>query len=281
MAFCTVPAALKYNFVVGKVMPARSIWKGSISFGLVNIPVKLYSATEDKEFSFNQLCSNGHRIQYKRWCPVEDREVPWNEIQKGYEISKDRYVLLAKEDFENIKIKTTKTIDIKEFIDATDLDPIFIEKSYYVGPDSKTVDKAYILFVNVLNKTNKVAIGKVVLRDREHLVALRAYQRGIVMHDLHYLGEIRPIDEVKATESGKVKVDEQEISLGKTLVENLASDKFDPNKYSDAYTSQLEELINAKTQGKKHIVKELEAEPDTGKDLLEALKASVKKSKSK
>ncbi len=263
------------------MMPARSLWKGSISFGLVNIPVKLYPATEEKEFSFNQLCSNGHRIQYKRWCPVEDREVPWEEIQKGYEISKDRYVLLEKEDFESIKIKTTKTIDIKEFIDASDLDPIFIEKSYYVSPDSKTVDKAYLLFVNVLNKTKKIAIGKVVLRDREHLIALRAYQRGIVMHDLHYLGEIRPMEEVKAMEAGKTKVHEQEISLGETLVENLASDKFDPNRYSDAYTSQLEELINAKTQGKTHVVKEPEVEPDTSKDLLEALKASVRKSKSK
>jgi DNA end-binding protein Ku len=262
-------------------MPARSIWKGSISFGLVNIPVKLYSATEGKEFAFNQLCSKGHRIQYKRWCPVEEKEIPWNEIQKGYEISKDRYVLLEKQDLNSMKIKTTKTIDIKEFIDLQDLDPILIDKSYYVGPDTKTVDKAYSLFVNVLNKTKKIAIGKVVLRDREHLVALRAYQRGIVMHELHYLNEIRPFEDAKAAESAKIKMDEQEISLGKTLVEKLASDKFDPTKYSDAYTDQLQDLINAKTQGRTHIVKEVEVAPDTGKDLLEALKASVKKSKSR
>lgn len=260
-------------------MPARSIWKGSISFGLVNIPVKLYSATEGKEFAFNQLCSKGHRIQYKRWCPIEDREIPWNEIQKGYEISKDRYVLLEKQDFDSIK--TTKTIDIKEFIDLPDLDPILINKSYYVGPDTKTVDKAYSLFFDVLNKTKKIAIGKVVLRDREHLVALRAYQRGIVMHELHYLNEIRPFEDIKAVESGKIKVDEQEISLGKSLVENLASDKFDPTKYSDVYTDQLQDLINAKTQGNTRIVKEVESPPDSGQDLLEVLKASVKKSKSK
>lgn len=265
-------------------MAARSIWKGSISFGLVNIPVKLYLATENKEFSFNQLCENAHRIHYKRWCPVEDREVSWNEIKKGYEISKDHYVLIEKEDLEKIKIRTTKTIDITEFVEAKDLDPVFIEKSYYVAPDTKTVDKAYVLFVRVLHSTNKIAIGKVVLRDKEHLVALRAYQRGIIMHQLYYLDEIKPMDEIKgieSTDSAKIKIDEQEISLGKTLVENLTADSFDPGKYSDAYASQLEELINAKAQGKTHVIKEPEAEIGAGKDLLEALKASVRKSKQK
>ena len=278
--------ALIYNFVEFKSgMAAKSLWKGSISFGLVNIPIKLYSASESKEFSFNQLCPNGHRIQYKRWCPVEDKEVSWSEIQKGYEVSKDKYVLVEKEDFEKIKIKTTKTIDVKEFIKADDLDPVFIQKSFYVAPDTKTVDKAYVLFVKVLNATKKVAIGKVVLREKEHLVALRAYQRGLVMHQLHYLDEIRPMDEIKGLESGasssKAKMDEQEISLGKALVENLTAESFDPSKYSDAYAKQLDELISAKAQGKKHIASEPTAEVDDNKDLLEALKASVRKSKTK
>lgn len=265
-------------------MAARSIWKGSISFGLVNIPIKLFSATENKEFSFNQLCENGHRIQYKRWCPVEEREVGWGEIQKGYEVSKDRYVLVTKEDFEKIKIKTTKTIDVKEFIKAEDLDPVFIEKSYYVAPDTKTVDKAYVLFVRVLNATKEIAIGKVVLREKEHLVALRAYQRGLVMHQLHYLDEIKPMDEIKGIEPGgsaKAKVDEQELSLGRTLVENLTAESFDPSKYSDAYTSQIEELIAARSEGKTHVAREPEPEAGPSKDLLEALKASVRKSKPK
>lgn len=264
-------------------MAARSIWKGSISFGLVNIPIKLYSASENKEFSFNQLCPNGHRIQYKRWCPVEDKEVSWGEIQKGYEVSKDRYVLIQKEDLE--KIKTTKTVDVQEFIDAEDLDPVFIEKSFYVAPDTKTVDKAYVLFVRVLNATKKVAIGKVVLREKEHLVALRAYQRGLVMHQLHYLDEIRPMDEIKgldaAAASSKIKIDEQEISLGKALVENLTVESFDPSKYSDAYAKQLEELVSAKAEGKTHVIIEPTTQVDGGKDLLEALKASARKSKSK
>jgi DNA end-binding protein Ku len=263
-------------------MAARSIWKGSISFGLVNIPIKLYSAAEDKAFSFNQLCQNAHRIQYKRWCPIEDREVPFEEVQKGYEIAKDNYVLIQKQELESIKLKTTKTVDIKEFVDANELDPIFVQKSYYVAPDSKTPDKAYLLLVNILKNTNKVAIGKVVLREREQLVALRAFQRGIIMHVLHYLEEIRPMDEINeisATATSKVKLGEQEVALGKILVEQLGSERFDISNYSDAYTKELERLIQAKSQGKLHVVKDEEPK-ETTKDLLEALKASVTKSAS-
>jgi DNA end-binding protein Ku len=263
-------------------MAARSIWKGSISFGLVNIPIKLYSAAEDKAFSFNQLCQNAHRIQYKRWCPIEDREVSYEEVQKGYEIAKDNYVLIQKQELESIKLKTTKTVDIKEFVDAKELDPIFVQKSYYVAPDSKTPDKAYLLLVNILKNTNKVAIGKVVLREREQLVALRAFQRGIIMHILHYLEEIRPMDEINeisATATSKVKLGEQEVALGKILVEQLGSERFDISNYSDAYAKELERLIEAKSQGKLHVVKDEEPK-ETTKDLLEALKASVTKSAS-
>jgi DNA end-binding protein Ku len=263
-------------------MAARSIWKGSISFGLVNIPIKLYSAAEEKAFSFNQLCKNGHRIQYKRWCSLEDREVPYEEVQKGYEIAKDNYVLIQKEELESIKLKTTKTIDIKEFVDAREVDPIFVQKSYYVAPDSKTPDKAYVLLVNILKNTEKIAIGKVVLREREQLVALRAFQRGIVMHILHYLEEIRPMDEIKeisASATNKVKLEEQELALGKILVDQLRSERFDIGNYGDAYAQELEKLIEAKSHGKLHTVKEEEPKEST-KDLLEALKASVSKSTS-
>ena len=189
-------------------MTSRSIWKGSISFGLVNIPVKLHSTTDSsKDFSFNQLDDKGHRIQYKKWCSVEDKEIPGSEIKKGYQISKDNYVVVEKEDLEKIKIKTTQSIDIKEFIDSKDFDPILIEKSYYVAPEKSKkngiIDKAYTLFAKVISETNKIAIGKVVLKDREHLVALRAYQRGIVMDQLRYIDEIKPVDEVEDILFGK------------------------------------------------------------------------------
>lgn len=213
-------------------MTSRSIWKGSISFGLVNIPVKLYATTDSsKDFSFNQLDNRGHRIQHKKWCSVEDKEIPGYEIKKGYQISKDNYVVVEKEDLEKIKIKTTQSIDIKEFINSKDFDPILIEKSYYAAPEKNKkngiIDKAYTLFAKVISETNKVAIGKVVLKDREHLVALRAYQRGIVMHQLRYIDEIKPVDEVEGMSgtaaSSQPSIDNKELSLGKTLVENLTS----------------------------------------------------------
>ena len=268
-------------------MAARSIWKGAISFGLVNIPIQVFSAEQKEEYtSFSQLCQKGHKIKYKKWCSVEEREVPWSEIKKGYEIIKNNYVVIEKEEIENIKLKTTNTIEIKEFINSEEFDPLFIEKSYYVGPDTgkqnKSVNnttsntipaKAYSLFVKILNETKKVAIGKVVLRDKEQLVALRAYQRGLVMHQLKYLDEIRPMDEVGGLDSSQ-KIDANELSLGKTLVENLTAEEFDPGQYSDVYTKELEKLIEAKSRCEKVTVKE-EEKPEETTDLLKALKASI------
>jgi DNA end-binding protein Ku len=262
-------------------MAARAIWKGSISFGLVNIPIQVFSATQKEDYtSFNQLCENGHKIKYKKWCPVEEREVPWSEIKKGYEITKNNYVVLEKDEIENIKLKSTNTIEVKEFINAEEFDAIFIEKNYYIGPDdgkkknSQTPNKAYSLFVKILNETKKIAIGKVVLKDKEQLVALRAYQRGLVMHQLKYLDEIRPMDEIGGLDSSQ-KIDPKELSLGKTLVENLTTEKFDPGQYSDSYAKELEKLIEAKSKGQKVTVKEEEKLEETT-DILEALKASLK-----
>ena len=275
-------------------MAAHSMWKGSISFGLVNIPVKLYTTSDNNnDFSFNQLDDKGHRIKYKKWCPVEEREVPYSELKKGYQISKDNYAVIEKEDLDKIKLKTTQSIDVKEFIDSKDFDPLLIEKSYYVAPEKNkktgVIDKAYTLFARVINETNKIAIGKVVLKDREHLVALRAYQRGVVMHQLRYIDEIKPVDEVEGMDgsvsSQQPSIDNKELSLGKTLVENLSSKEFDIGQYSDEYTKQLEQLINAKIAGKQtlNVTESGNAkEDDVSKNLLEALKASVKqKNKSK
>jgi DNA end-binding protein Ku len=262
-------------------MAARAIWKGSISFGLVNIPIQVFPATQKEEYtSFNQLCDQGHKIKYKKWCPVEEREVPWSEIKKGYEITKNDYVVLEKEEIENIKLKTTNTVEVKEFIESREFDPIFIEKNYYVGPDagkkkSETSIKAYALFVKILHETGKIAIGKVVLREKEQLVALRAYQRGLVMHQLWYLDEIRPMDEIGGLESLQ-KIDAKELSLGKALVDNLTTDKFDPGQYSDTYAKELEKIIEAKSRGEKVTINEVEKKTEETTDIIEALKASLK-----
>jgi DNA end-binding protein Ku len=261
-------------------MPARAIWKGSISFGLVNIPIQVFSAEQKEDYtSFNQLCEKGHKIRYKKWCPVEEREVQWSEIKKGYEVTKNNYVVLEKEEIDKIKLKTTNTIEIKEFIDSDDFDPIFVEKNYYIGPDPgkkkiESASKAYSLFVKILHETKKIAIGKVVLREKEHLVALRAYQRGLVMHQLKYLDEIRPMDEIDGIDTPQ-KVDAKELSLGKTLVDNLTVEKFDPGQYTDTYAKELEKLIEAKTKGAQITIKEEEKEPEETADILEALKASL------
>jgi DNA end-binding protein Ku len=273
-------------YIIG--MAARTIWKGSISFGLVNIPVQVFVATQKEEFSsFNQLDEKGHKIKYKKWCPIEEREIPWSEIKKGYEITKNNYVVLEKEDLENIKLKTTHTIEINEFIDSEDFDPLFIEKNYYIGPDvgitkkkkkntSPSNSKAYSLFVKILNETNKIAIGKVVLRDKEHLVALRSYQRGLIMHQLKYLDEIKPMDEVEGISNGQQpKVEDKELSLGKTLVDNLTSEQFDIGKYSDTYSKELEKLIEAKSKGQKVTIGQEEEKAEDTTNLLEALKASI------
>jgi DNA end-binding protein Ku len=268
-------------------MAARAIWKGSLSFGLVNIPIQVFTATQKEDFtSFNQLCEKGHKIKYKKWCPVEERDVLWPEIKKGYEITKDNYVVIEKEDLENIKLKTTYTLEIKEFIDSEDFDPIFIEKNYYIGPETGTKkksngtssNKAYSLFVKILHETNKVAIGKVVLRDKEHLVALRAYQRGLGMHQLRYLDEIKPMDEIAGIgDITSQKIDAKELSLGKALVDNLTSKEFDIGQYSDTYAKELEKLIETKSKGQKvNVEPEKEEEAEGTRDLLEALKASLK-----
>ena len=277
------------------------MWKGTISFGLVNIPVKLYNAIDtSQKISFNQLDSKGHRMQYKKWCSVEEREVPYTEIKKGYELAKDKYVVIEKQDLEKIAIESTRTITIKEFIDEQELDPLFVERSYYIAPDStdkrKTKkkkqekdassstttiqDKAYSLLVKVLHDTKKVAIGKVVLKDgeKEHLVAIRAYQRGFIMHTLHYLDEIRPVEEIKEISETKVpEIDKNEMSLGKLLVESLTSKGFDISRYNDEYTEKLQDLIKAKSKGEEKVIRQAVKKPKQTEDLIAALKASLAK----
>jgi DNA end-binding protein Ku len=262
-------------------MAAHAIWKGSISFGLVNILIQVFSATQREDYtSFNQLCDKGHKIRYKKWCPVEEREVQWSEIKKGHEITKNNYIVIEKEDLDKIKLKTNNTIEVREFIEADEFDPIFIEKNYYVGPDpgkkkTEASTRAYSLLVKILHETGKIAIGKVVLREREHLIALRAYQRGLVMHQLKYLDEIRPMDEIGNLDSLQ-KVDSKELSLGKTLVDNLTTEKFDPGQYSDTYAKELEKLIEAISKGQEVVPKQEEKEPEETTDIIEALKASLK-----
>ena len=257
----------------------KAVWKGSISFGLVNIPVKVYSAVSGKGISFTMLCSKcGTPIKYKRWCPKCEREVPWNEIEKGVKISKDKYVVVEKGELERLKLKTTKAIEIVEFVDISQIDPILYQTSYYVVPEETGV-KAYSLFVEALRVSGKVAIGRVVMKNKEYVVALRPYKKGIVMHVLHYLGEVREIEELEELR-GLVTIREEELKLARALIEQLTSKELRLEAFKDSYAEAIRKLVKAKLEGKEVEV-EREEEAELARDLMEALKASVEVTKKK
>lgn len=257
----------------------RAIWKGTISFSLVSIPIKIYTATEAKEIEFHTLCNVCHTpLHYKRWCPKCEKEIAWKDIKKGFKISEKKWVILEKEEIDKLKLKSTKSIDVQSFVDISQIDPIYFEKSYYIVPDEAGV-KPYSLFVEALRLANKAAIGKVVLRDKEYLVALRPFRKGITMHVLHYLGEIREIDQLSELKK-LVIVSKEELELAKALIGKLTEEEFDVTQYKDQYTESLKKLIKAKAEGKKFEVKE-EEPVEEAKSLMESLKLSVETVKKK
>jgi len=250
----------------------RAIWEGAISFGLVSIPVKLYSSTKPKQVELHTLCPVCHSpLQYKRWCPKCGKEVKWKDVVKGFKITKEKWVIIEKKDLEKIKIPTTKTIEIEYFVDAGQIDPIYFQKTYYLVPQ-ETGRKAYSLFVEALRLTNKVAIGRVVIKNKEYVVALRPFKKGIAMHILFYMGEIRDIEKLEELQK-LVVVSDKELELARALVQKLSESEFNISKFKDRYAEVLKELIEAKAKGKEFEIKEEEKEET--KSLMEALKASV------
>jgi DNA end-binding protein Ku len=243
----------------------RATWKGSISFGLVSIPVKMYSATATKELKFNMLHTCGGKIRFKRHCEKCNSEVPKDEIVRGYEISKNEYVILTDEDFERIPLKTVKNIEIKQFFDPLELSPIYYGNFYYLVPD-KEGEKAYVLLKEAMKATNSMAIGKLGLRGKEYLIALKAFDGGLLLAQLHYLDEIR-----KPIELPEVDVSEEEIELAKKLI--IAMKKpLKLENYKDEYKEALLQLIDAKLAGKAIKITE---EVSAAKSLMDALKASL------
>lgn len=256
----------------------RALWSGSISLGLINIPVSIYVASKDRIIEFHNLHSECHTpLEYKRWCPKCKKEVAWSDIIKGYKISKDKYVVIDKKDLDALKIKSTKAIEILQFIDVGQIDPLFIENNYYLVPQEGG-EKAYNLFRDVLETTGKAAIGKVVLRSKEHLVAIRQYQKGLIMTVLHYKDEIIPMDQIEALKK-YVVIKEAELKLAKALIEKL-SGEFKIEEFKDEYTKAVEDLIKKKIAGEK-IVEKPEEKIEPTKDLMEALKKSVELVKKK
>jgi DNA end-binding protein Ku len=249
---------------------ARSIWKGNITFGMVSIPVRLFSATEDKDVSFHLLHAPDHaRIQFKRWCSQEDREVPNDELIKAYEVSKDQYVELSDDDLAQLPLPSKHTIELSAFVETADIDPIYYQKSYYLEPE-ETGLKPYALLVRVLGRKGVIGVAKVALRNKERLCALRPLDDTLVLETLYYPDEIRE----RQVDLPNVLVNEREVAVASSLVDALA-EPFRPQQYHDEYREAVLELIASRAQGREVVAAEgAPAEAKVG-DLMAALKASV------
>ena len=259
----------------------RAIWSGAISFGLVNIPVKLYSAVSKKTVRFHQIdAESGQRIRQQRVNPGSGEEVPYEQIVKGYEISPDRYVTITPEELEALEPQKTRTIDIEDFVDLEEIDPIYYDHPYFLVPD-KGAAKAYKLLLDAMEQADKVAIARVVIRSKENLVALRSYGNAITMETMLFPDEVvQPdsIDELTAVD-GDVKTTKRELDMAKQLIESLSAD-FDPSGYRDEYRERVLEMIERKAAGETITVEAPEPERKEVPDLMAALEASIAGSKS-
>jgi DNA end-binding protein Ku len=251
----------------------RSIWTGAISFGLVNVPVKLYSAVSKKTVRFHQLHeTDGVRIQQKRVCPADGEEVAFDQIVKGYEITPDQYVVVTPEELEAIEPRKTKTIDIEDFVDLEDIDPIFYDHPYYLLPGTGAA-KPYKLLVTAMEDAGKVAIARVVIRQKEQLVAIRPTGDILTMETMNFADEVIPHDRFDEAPGADVDTNKREVDMARQLIESLAAE-FDPSKYADTYRERVLELIEQKAEGKEIAVQPTE-EPQEVPDLMAALEASV------
>ncbi len=255
----------------------RPIWNGAISFGLVNIPVGVYSATHSERISFNFLHkADLGRIHNVRVCDVCGKQVPYDDLVRGYEYEKGEYVALEEEDFDKIAIESTKTIRVMEFVDQEEIDPMFFDTPYYLAP-GKNADHVYALFREALKKSGRVGIAKVAFREREHLAAVKPHGKALMLDTLHFADEIAKTSGLDLPE--KLKVTEKESKLAERLIEEM-SGKFEPEKYEDSYREGLIEMIEAKVKGKHGKTKKVAARKATTNvvDIMAKLKASLKAS---
>ncbi len=249
---------------------AASVWKGHLTFGLVSFPIRLFSAARAETVSFNLLHKEDHsRIRQVTFCQAEDKPVSRNDLVKGYEYEKDHYVVVDEEDIKKVAPQTARIMEILEFVPATQVDPIYLESSYYVAPDEGG-EKPYALLFEALRKSNYYGVAKVAMHNREHIIILRPGSKGILSHTMFYQDEIRQVDEFR-TDTSLVK--EKELELAKTLISSLEAD-FEPQKYHDTYRENLHKMIEAKIEGKK-IVATPTAHVAPVIDIMEALKKSL------
>jgi DNA end-binding protein Ku len=256
----------------------RAIWKGHIQFSLVTIPVRIYNAIDSGQtISFNLLSKEDHNpVSYEKKDKVTGKTLKTEDIVKGYQYEPGQYVIVDQEDFEKVKLKSEKVIEIRGFVDASEVHPSLFEAPYYLGPDGDVAAKTYGLLAETLKESNKLAVGSVVLRDRETPLLLAPHQKGIVMYRLRYPNEVRDINEVPLLK--EVKADKQQLKLAQTLVDSMTV-KFNDIEMKDNYTEKLREIIEAKVEGKEVVVVEEEAPKVV--DIMTALKASIDAAKKK
>ena len=252
----------------------RAIWSGTISFGLVNVPVRMYSAIDEKDVHFHLIHEpDGGRIGYQKFCKAEEKLVPDDEIVKAFEVKKDELVVLTDDDFEAVKTEGVKTIEISDFVPYEEIDPIYFDRTYFLGPQDGG-EKVYALLREAMEQTGLAAIGKYVMRDRQHLGCLRVREGVIALEKMFFHDEIRPADDLAP---GKRKVAKAELQMATALVEQFTG-KFEPEKYEDTYRKALLAVIKAKQKGKTIAAVPVE-EDEEPTDLLAALKASVEAAK--
>jgi DNA end-binding protein Ku len=254
-------------------MAARPTWKGFLKISLVNIPIRVFPATDSAAtISFNQLHAECQtRIQQKRWCPSCDREVPHSEVVKGYEFEKGRYVVVGDDDIQKVRVESTRVIDLAQFTDETAIDPIYVDRAYYLAPDGPVAADAFAVMREGM--AGKAGIGKVALYGREYLVAVRPQKKGLVMYTLHHDAEIRSIDEVEELNSVPSKVRPEEMKLARQVVATFDSE-LNLKDYKDEYREGLRKIIDAKIAGEEIVATEM-PEPPKVVDLMEALRKSL------
>jgi DNA end-binding protein Ku len=255
----------------------RAIWKGSISFGLVNIPIALFPATRKEELKFRLLRATDHSpVNYKRVAQKDGKEVPWDQIVKGYEYEKGKFVVLNEKDFQRVDLEATQTVDIQDFVDIDEIDPMFFYKPYYLEPQ-KGGDKAYVLLRNVLAATNKVGIAKVIIKTRQYLAGVKALKHALVLELMHFAEELSDAEKLNVPKS--MKPGTREIDMAKALVDSMSA-KWNPEKYKDDYRDALLEVIEEKMEsGGKAIEEKPKAKKESTKviDLVAVLQQSLAK----
>jgi DNA end-binding protein Ku len=254
-------------------MPARSIGSGTISFGLVSIPIRVYVATHSEQLSFNMLHAPcGTRIKQQLYCPHHDRVVERSEIVKGYQFERDRYVTFTDEELKALEAEANRSIDIHEFVPLAQVDPIYFENAHFLGPD-KGAEKAYHLLAEAMRETGKVALAQYVRGGKEHLVLVRPYDAGLVLHTMHYADEVRTLADVDL--GGEPKLRPAEVDMARKLVQQLSSKAFRPEQYKDEYRERVQELVQKKVAGEEVTIAAEEKPKAQVIDLMDALKASL------